>query len=89
MKTLADIKRRAQVGVTMEIIFRQGAPAGAPPIPRTIKRVLPSKIIMSPWPGKTNDSELAWPAASEIRIDGPDTFSVLEDGQLVLTYRFV
>jgi hypothetical protein len=89
MRNLADIKRRAQVGVQLEVIFHGSMMGSTAPIPRTITAVHATKISMTPWAGRTRDSWLTWPAASDIRIDGPDTFTVLEDGEPVLTYRFV
>jgi hypothetical protein len=56
---------------------------------RTVRRVQGNAIVLSPWPGKAGDSWLYWPSSSDIRIDGPDAFTVLEDGVPLLSYRFV
>ena len=87
MLTLAEIKRRCVVGAQLELtVHRTTGPA---PFARTVTKVQTNAIAMTPWPGKTADSWLQWPAASDVRIDGPDTFTILEDGVPLLTYRFV
>ncbi len=89
MLTLAEIKRRCVVGAELELVWAQFLPAGHEAIARTVTKVQTNAIAMTPWPGKTADSWLQWPAANQIRIDGPDTFTVLEDDAPLLTYRFV
>lgn len=89
MKTLADIKRRAQVGTRMLLMYAAGLPAGHAPIERTITHVQSNAIAMTPWPGRTADSWLHWPVASWVRIEDDDTFTILEDGRVELTYRFI
>lgn len=89
MLTLAEIKRRCVVGAQLELIWMRSWSPDHAPIPRTVTKVQTNAIAMTPWPGRTGDSWLQWPAASEVRSDGPETFTVLEDGVALLTYRFV
>jgi hypothetical protein len=88
LTSLADIKRRCQVGARMILVAFHETP-GFTPIERVVTRVQSNAIAMTPWPGRTAESWLYWPAAADVRIDGPDTFSVCEDGKTILTYRFV
>ena len=89
MLNLAEIKRRAVVGAKLQLIWASFLPADQAPIARTVTVVQTNAIAMTPWPGRTADSWLHWPAAAEVRIDGPDTFTILEDGMPLLTYRFI
>jgi hypothetical protein len=34
-------------------------------------------------------SWLRWPPAKDVRIDGPDAFSIMLDGDVEMSYRFV
>jgi hypothetical protein len=88
MLTFAEIKRRAQVGTALEITWHSD-PRVPVPMARTVRRVQTNAIVLSPWPGRTGESWLYWPKGSDIRIDGPEAFTVLEDGQPLLSYRFV
>lgn len=88
MRTLADVKRRCQVGAKLQLIAH-GDPLVKPPIDREVISVQSNAILMTPWPGRSQPSWLYWPRASDIRIEDPDTFSVLEEGRVELTYRFV
>ena len=90
LRNLSDIKRRAVVGAKLELIAH-GDSKVAPllPMARTVLTVQSNAISMSPWPGRTGASWLYWGRASDIRIDGPDTFTILENGAPQLTYRFV
>ena len=86
--TFAAIRRRAVVGVRLEIIWRAFPPTTLPP--RKILKAQSNAIVLEPWPGKDKPSWLYWPtSASDIRIDGPDTFTVCEDGKPMMTYHFV
>lgn len=88
--TFAAIKRRAAVGARLELISHADPKVAVLlPMSRTVLRVQSNAIVMSPWPGRSQPSWLHWGKASDIRIDGPDTFTVLEDGVPQLTYRFV
>lgn len=89
MLTLAEIKRRCVVGAQLELIWASFLATGHAPIARTVTKVQTNSIAMTPWPGRDAESWLAWPAAAEVRIDGPDTFTILEDGKPELTYRFI
>jgi hypothetical protein len=88
MLTLAQIKRRCVVGAALEITWHSDSHVPVP-MARTVRRVHSNAIVLSPWAGKTGESWLYWPGASDIRIDGPDSFTVLEDGKPLLSYRFV
>lgn len=89
MLTLAEIKRRCVVGAQLELVWHPHLPAEQLPMPRTVTIVQTNAIAMTGWPGRQGNSWLYWPAASEVRIDGPDAFTILENGVPELTYRFV
>ena len=90
MRTAADIKRRCQVGTKLILIYHAD-PAVSTPIDREIVKVQTNAIAMSPWPGRSAPSWLAWGKASELRVDDDNTFSVLDadSGEVEITYRFV
>jgi hypothetical protein len=88
MLTLTAIKRRCAVGAHLEITWHSD-PRVSVPMERTVRRVQTNAIVLSPWPGQDAESWLYWPESSDIRIDGPDAFTVLEDGKPLLSYRFV
>lgn len=80
MKTLADVKRRAQVGVKVELRYADDFPLltrkGNPPV-RKIAIVQGKSIAFegTNWSGG-RESWLEWPKASEVRIVGPDSFEI-------------
>lgn len=94
MKTLADIKRRAQVGVAMTMVdykingaSRPGAVVG---ITRKVKLVQSGAIQFEPHAEGKDGSWLYWPKAKHVEITGPDTFTVRgePDDPITMFYRF-
>ena len=94
IRTLADIKRRMQVGVRLTSIYRAPTfefPLGDPdPViqPREVLEVKAGGVWMSST-NKSGRSWMEWPMASDIRIVDGDSFEVLEDGARILSYHFV
>lgn len=94
MRSLADIKRRMQVGVRLTSIFWGSTlehPLGDPDPaiqPRTVLEVKAGGVWMLS-ANKSGRSFLGWPRASEISIVDDDTFELLEDGLRLITYHFV
>ena len=75
MKTLADVKRRAQMGVKMKMTYHA---FGAPKIVGLVRSVVVVRaheigLLMSD--GKA--SYLPWPKAKNLRVTGPDTFDIV------------
>lgn len=87
LRTFADVKRRCQPGTRL-VMIRHMDPKVPVPFDRLVVRVQSNALELSPWPGKTRNSWLYWGKAADMRIEDPDTFSVLEDGQVIMTYRF-
>lgn len=86
LKTFADIKRRIKVGTRLHGYYHL---ASWDLRTRTVEIVQTNAIAFE---GSAYSSGrlswVYWPKASEIRIDGPDTFTILEDGKPLLTYTF-
>ncbi len=93
LKTFADVKRRIEVGTKLDMTYYRPSRVALPTLPvrRTVLIVQSNAVAMTAaFPGKTGPSWLYWGKASECRVDGPDTFSILEeDGEVIATYRFV
>jgi hypothetical protein len=87
MKTLADVKRRAQLGVKLKCTFAAYDPAGTMTgSVREISIVQTKMIALKRADGR--DSWLQWPSAKEVTVEG-DSFTVYEAGEKLLTYEFV
>jgi len=93
MKTLADIKRRAMPGARLTQtkykvngVERSGPLLG---LTRAVKRVQTISIQFEPHKEGSDGSWLEWPKASGVRIDGPDEFTLVQEGGVFeLSYRF-
>lgn len=92
MKTLADVKRRAQVGTTlvMEKYVVNGRECAGKivGVPRKIISVHSSSIQFAPVDENSSGSWLYWPKAKDVRIIDEDRF--VTGGDMVeLHYRFI
>lgn len=95
MKTLADLKRRLLPNTVCHIVFAKygfswpgqdgiDIRAGVPVL-RVVHASRNSDIVFSTTRG--THSHLTWPKKADVRFDGPDKFSILEDGDVLLTYE--
>jgi hypothetical protein len=90
MKTFADVKRRITVGCELDMIYHARPGGAVLPMRRKVMKVQANAIAMTSWSGKPGLSWLYWGKASEVRVDGPDTFSILDPdtGVVQMTYAF-
>ena len=91
MKSLAAIKRRAQVGTVMTMTYHEIYIARNNLVgnPRAVKTVQSDAIQFEPHKPDSDGSWLYWPLASKIKITGADSFDVLNpDGSVLMSYVF-
>jgi hypothetical protein len=80
MKTLADVKRRLQVGAVVEMTYHRFAVADGKPLPPPRKVALvQSNAVAFEATDYSNGrlSWLYWPKASEVHVQG-DEFAIFE-----------
>jgi hypothetical protein len=103
MKTFADLKRRCLPGIALELTYHHMfsdptvingnggtttlAPKLAVGMVRTISRSQTNAITFTMESGR--ESWLYWPKAADVRIDDENSFSILENGKPIISYRFV
>jgi len=104
MKTLADVKRRLTVGTVLVMTWHRFADGiivhgnlGASHLPGKVGIGVRRKIVKAQssqvafhreYKPDGHESWFTFPKASELRIDGPDSFTVLEDGEPLMSYTF-
>jgi hypothetical protein len=93
LKTFDDVKRAITVGTELDMIYYRPTWMPTPNLPmhRKVLFVQSNGIAMTAWPGHAGPSWLHWGKSSECRIDGPDTFSIIDTtaGEVIATYRIV
>lgn len=82
MKTLDDLKRRLQPGVELKMTFdKYSGLDGRPPRllgqTRKILTASPSLLTIELLDRPDASSRLEFPKASQLRIDGPNAFTIL------------
>lgn len=90
MNTLADVKRRAQVGVAVHTHFPTDPfGKGDPPVRKIAVRQTNSIAFEASEWSRGNVSWLSWPKACDVAVEG-DTFTVREQGAAFsIVYTFV
>ncbi len=92
MKNLADLKRRFLPGATLEMTYHADEKVAARlvGVHRTLTAVKSRDIVFAAHPASRDQvSYLPIPRASEVRIDGPDAFTLTRDGAPFISYRFI
>ncbi len=92
MKTLADIKRRAQPGVWMTLTAFETRGTRIPHkflnVSRVVHAAQSNGIYLSATMSDPSPSWLDWPKASEVTIVDENTFRIDCIGPVSLTYKF-
>jgi len=83
MKTLSDIKRRIGQGETIVMTWhRWGTKSGLIGLERKAEKVQTNAVMF------TGGSWLRWDKAACYRIDSPNAFTVLSEGEPLMSYLF-
>jgi hypothetical protein len=100
--TLAEAKRRCVPGVGLTLVWHAhaamwGAVTNKPEmvaeraalvagegVPGAVKHRWANAILIE---RGGRESMLQWPKASDFRVDGPNAFTILEDGKPCMSYR--
>lgn len=91
VKSLADLKRRLVPGAQVRLTWHRFAHRATAPdfigSLRTVCRAQTQRVAFS----REGNPELSWltyPRAADLRIDGPDAFTILHDGEPHMSYVF-
>jgi hypothetical protein len=85
MKTLADLKRKLQKGITVKLTWSLYSGHKYLDKPRKVEIVQANAIMFE------GGSWLQWGKASDYRFtpENPDRFTVLENGSALLSYKII
>lgn len=87
MKTLAEAKRKMQLGTKAKIVWAH-YPHKYLNIEREVSLVQTNAIAFKSLDGHKGPSYLTWPKASEF-VGTDKGFKILEDGKLLLEYEVI
>lgn len=86
MKTLADVKRRLQIGVTVTLIWaKEGMGHKNLGIARRVQKVQSNAVVFES-PTSPAGCWLTWRKAKDVIANG-DKFSIYENGEEILRYE--